>query len=482
MKGIKRFASVLCVLALMGSLLSVTAWADDQNVSLQINGENLILTDARPEFKAGRTFIPARIAFEALGAAVDWEQSTKSVIAVKDDITVVMSLGSTTAEVTKNGETKEVQMDVAPYSKGGRTYVPVRFAAEALNCVVGWDGSNHTVIIVDLDALLGDATCENLNGWMAAEAKQEQIDNALTTGSATLKLTVPDDAGVSKTYPLKVDFRSHATQTKQQLELSTDFKDLARLLLEGSDLTTAERNEFLKLCKAAMEARMDLSTGKIYFTVDCPLLLELTEEAIGSGDIWYLTDINALLDEAGMSGDLMTYVQEVQSQVTGDMTFEELLYMILKLSEPDDANYSYDTMKLLVDLYCDILSDQAMVKSGNNYIVESTLEEEGAAFLLKMTYQTKGDRLVGVTVDMRLEDGYNDPVTMTMKVLEDGANASITLNLDAGDGIKIDFALSAKTVKATTEPAVEPPAGAQIVDVMEELNDATPWEDSLLTA
>ena len=73
MKGIKRFASVLYVLALMGSLLSVTAWADDQNVSLQINGENLILTDARPEFKAGRTFIPARIAFEALGAAVDWE-------------------------------------------------------------------------------------------------------------------------------------------------------------------------------------------------------------------------------------------------------------------------------------------------------------------------------------------------------------------------------------------------------------------------
>ncbi len=87
-----------------------------------------------------------------------WDQADKSVTAVKGDTTVVMTLDSTKAEVTKDGQEQELTMDVAPYSKGGRTYVPVRFAAEAFSCAVGWDGDEHTVMIVDVETLLGDAT------------------------------------------------------------------------------------------------------------------------------------------------------------------------------------------------------------------------------------------------------------------------------------------------------------------------------------
>ncbi len=86
-------------------------------------------------------------------------------------------------------------MDVAPYSKGGRTYVPVRFAAEAFSCAVGWDGDEHTVMIVDVETLLGDATFDNLDGWVRADLEREVPNPAKTTGQMALEMTLPDGRG-----------------------------------------------------------------------------------------------------------------------------------------------------------------------------------------------------------------------------------------------------------------------------------------------
>ncbi len=470
MKRWRKILGTVCALAMMVSILSVNAWgATEQGIALQVNGEYVTLANARPEFKNGRTFIPARAAFEALGAKVEWDQAARSVIAVKDGVTVAMAVGSTTVRVMEEGKLLEKTMDAAPYLKAGCTYVPVRFAAEFLHCIVGWDGDERTVIIIDPAALLAGGTFENLNSWMAAETKAEQPGNTVTTGAASLKLTAPNDIGVLQTYPLHVNFRSHATETKQQLELTTDFKDFAKLMLEGGNLSAAERNDLLKLCKAAVETRMDLSTGKVYFTVDCPLLLEVTEKAVGDGNVWYLVDADALLEEAGMAGGLAAYLEEVQSRIPENLTFEELLYLMLAAAEPNDACCSYDEMRYLTDVYCAILSDQAMVRHGDDYVVEYTLQEADASLSLKMTYQTKGGCLTGVTMDMKMEDGYGEQVVLSVKALETGGNTSLALYWEAGDGMKLDFTLAAKAIESSVEPAVEPPAGAQIVDVMEVL-------------
>lgn len=46
---------------------------------------------------------------------------------------------------TSNGEQKT--MDVAPYTKGGRTYLPVRYVGEALGAEVGWEDSTSSVTL-----------------------------------------------------------------------------------------------------------------------------------------------------------------------------------------------------------------------------------------------------------------------------------------------------------------------------------------------
>lgn len=472
MKVYKKIVAALCAAAMMVSVLSVSAWAVPSGITVQVNGQEVPFPDAEPESKNGRTFIPVRAAFEALGAEVTWDQADKSVTAVKGDTTVVMALDSTKAEVTKDGQKQELTMDVAPYSKGGRTYVPVRFAAEAFSCAVGWDGDEHTVMIVDVDALLGDATFENLDGWVRADLEREVPNPAKTTGQMSLKMTVPDAQGKIQAYPLSATFSGISTDTKAELQMEMDFAELFALFAGGSDLSAADKAELKKLSQAAVETRMDLESGKIYFTIDCPLLLTMIGEGLGDGNVWYLMDL-AKLSEAG-GFDYQSYLQGIEEMLGSEYAgFRELMVSVLSDLELTSAAYDYEMLQTSAEILCALLSDQAMVKSGSNYTVNWALKEDSSVLgQIKMTYQTSGDRLVGVKMEMTIDDGM-DGMTLKMNVREDGTNTTMDMDIDLGNDLKLSFALSAKTVQANAQPAVEPPAGAQIVDIMDVLDEAS---------
>lgn len=472
MKVYKKIVAALCAAAMMVSVLSVSAWAVPSGITVQVNGQEVPFTDAEPESKNGRTFIPVRAAFEALGAEVTWDQADKSVTAVKGDTTVVMALDSTKAEVTKDGQKQELTMDVAPYSKGGRTYVPVRFAAEAFSCAVGWDGDEHTVMIVDVDALLGDATFENLDGWVRADLEREVPNPAKTTGQMSLKMTMPDAQGKIQAYPLSATFSGISTDTKAELQMEMDFAELFALFAGGSDLSAADKAELKKLSQAAVETRMDLESGKIYFTIDCPLLLTMIGEGLGDGNVWYLMDL-AKLSEAG-GFDYQSYLQGIEEMLGSEYAgFRELMVSVLSDLELTSAAYDYEMLQTSAEILCALLSDQAMVKSGSNYTVNWALKEDSSVLgQIKMTYQTSGDRLVGVKMEMTIDDGM-DGMTLKMNVREDGTNTTMDMDIDLGNDLKLSFALSAKTVQANAQPAVEPPAGAQIVDIMDVLDEAS---------
>lgn len=472
MKVYKKIVAALCAAAMMVSVLSVSAWAVPSGITVQVNGQEVPFPDAEPESKNGRTFIPVRAAFEALGAEVTWDQADKSVTAVKGDTTVVMALDSTKAEVTKDGQKQELTMDVAPYSKGGRTYVPVRFAAEAFSCAVGWDGDEHTVMIVDVDALLGDATFENLDGWVRADLEREVPNPAKTTGQMSLKMTMPDAQGKIQAYPLSATFSGISTDTKAELQMEMDFAELFALFAGGSDLSAADKAELKKLSQAAVETRMDLESGKIYFTIDCPLLLTMIGEGLGDGNVWYLMDL-AKLSEAG-GFDYQSYLQGIEEMLGSEYAgFRELMVSMLSDLELTSAAYDYEMLQTSAEILCALLSDQAMVKSGSNYTVNWALKEDSSVLgQIKMTYQTSGDRLVGVKMEMTIDDGM-DGMTLKMNVREDGTNTTMDMDIDLGNDLKLSFALSAKTVQANAQPAVEPPAGAQIVDIMDVLDEAS---------
>jgi hypothetical protein len=69
-----------------------------------------------------RTMVPMRVIFEALGADVQWDDKSKTVTAIKDDVIVKTTIGQ--KKIYINGVAKE--MDVAPVIIDGRTLVPIR--------------------------------------------------------------------------------------------------------------------------------------------------------------------------------------------------------------------------------------------------------------------------------------------------------------------------------------------------------------------
>lgn len=93
---------------------------------------------------SGRTMIPISAVVEAIGGTIQWDGTAKKITLNARGNKVEMWLNKT--DITVNGVS--TKMDVAPVSKNGRTFVPVKFAAENLNCIVNWINSTKEVVIV----------------------------------------------------------------------------------------------------------------------------------------------------------------------------------------------------------------------------------------------------------------------------------------------------------------------------------------------
>ena len=113
-----------------------------QGISVKVNGETVNF-EQPPVIIGGRTLVPLRAIFVALGAEVDWEQTTKTAIATKGSEVIRISIGSN--ELNKSGNIKE--LDVPAKLINEKTMVPARAVSEAFGAKVDWDNDTRTVII-----------------------------------------------------------------------------------------------------------------------------------------------------------------------------------------------------------------------------------------------------------------------------------------------------------------------------------------------
>jgi len=81
--------------------------------------------------------------FEALGATVNWDESTQTITASRASTTISMRMGSAVAY--KNGQ--EIPLDQEPVISNNTTFVPLRFIAESFGAKVQWIESNNRVVV-----------------------------------------------------------------------------------------------------------------------------------------------------------------------------------------------------------------------------------------------------------------------------------------------------------------------------------------------
>ena len=187
----KRFLSRVCAAALALTLFAAPAQAAEP-IRVTLDNAPLTFTDAVPLAKDGRTYLPFRAIFEAMGAEVGWDAATRTVSAVRDGRTVELTLGETNVVISEDGETTVLATDAAPFAQNNRTYVPVRFAAQAFDAAVGWDAATRTVQITDTAKLLAgyDGTFTLLQKMLdtaalAFPAEPQRVSGTFTSSAVT---------------------------------------------------------------------------------------------------------------------------------------------------------------------------------------------------------------------------------------------------------------------------------------------------------
>ncbi|MDO5716967.1 MAG: copper amine oxidase N-terminal domain-containing protein [Tissierellia bacterium] len=140
----KKGVSILLAVLMMGlcfTQIVVAEEGQEQDILIFVQGKEM--RDLNYVVEKERILVPLRALSEGFGYEVQWNQEDQSIDIEKGEDAIHMELSK--VEFIANG--KEKLMDIPPFVKDERTYVPLRFVAEAFGMEVTWDGENKTVII-----------------------------------------------------------------------------------------------------------------------------------------------------------------------------------------------------------------------------------------------------------------------------------------------------------------------------------------------
>ncbi|GBG09741.1 copper amine oxidase [Paenibacillus agaridevorans] len=107
-----------------------------------VNGKALTL-EAAPLIQQGSTYVPLRFVTEAMGAEVLYDDKTRRVTVLRGSQMLEMTIGK--KDYTLNGV--RYTSDVAPFTKNGRTLIPIRLFSEKLGFKVKYEDKLRQITI-----------------------------------------------------------------------------------------------------------------------------------------------------------------------------------------------------------------------------------------------------------------------------------------------------------------------------------------------
>lgn len=152
----KKLISVLCATVLTSS---VTAGALAANIEqgepdVIVNNSRILFRDQPAKILDGRTLVPARDVFSAMGHKVSWDGENRVVTVVSDtgvrDVTITIDsdkMKVRTFKTIMEADVKEVTLDVPAQIINDRTMIPLRAVSEAFDCSVDWNEDTYVVNI-----------------------------------------------------------------------------------------------------------------------------------------------------------------------------------------------------------------------------------------------------------------------------------------------------------------------------------------------
>lgn len=138
---------LFCMAVTASMIIPMAVNAEGRNIGVVVNGSQVDFSNygnVLPVIEDDYTLIPIRAEVESLGAEVQWDEDSQNVT-ISGEKKVILKIGSSEAEV----DGTVVNLDVPAKIIDDRTFVPIRFIAEAFNKNVEWNEESSIVEISD---------------------------------------------------------------------------------------------------------------------------------------------------------------------------------------------------------------------------------------------------------------------------------------------------------------------------------------------
>lgn len=120
-----------------------TPWNKVDPLRVSVDGYKLDCGGIDPIVENGRTLVPMRAIFEALGVEVCYNEAENAVYTIGNNKLIKIVIGSNIAEI--NGE--PVELDAVARTINDRTVIPLRFIAEELDANVDYNEQQGVIFI-----------------------------------------------------------------------------------------------------------------------------------------------------------------------------------------------------------------------------------------------------------------------------------------------------------------------------------------------
>ncbi len=334
----RLFSIIICLILCITILIPSSAAAKSPDVYL--DGKTLLM-DTVPVIEDGRTLVPLRAIFEALGTEVSWDSATQTVTAINGKTKIQLTIGQKTAYVNDS----PVTLDAPAKIIDDRTLVPLRFVSEAMGSQVEWNAARYAVYIttagVDTSpappiakqqpaklTLHGDTRIDNYY-WLQDENDQEvkkylDAENEYTQAIMQESQALQDEIHAELLQHIQETYVSYLTQVDDYLyytriEARQNYPVICR---KRGSLEAAE--EILLDLNLMAPNYKYLQLGDIDITIDHSMLAYSLDTTGDENFTLYIKDLNTgkilpdmIKDTSGLmhwSGDCQTIIYTLLDQ------------------------------------------------------------------------------------------------------------------------------------------------------------------------
>lgn len=317
-----------------------------------------------------------RSLLETIGASIRWVESERSVIAKKDNVSIVIGVDKKQAHLNGN----DIELEVPAQIINDSTYIPLRFVSESFNLPVSWDGNTRTINIGK--ALSAKEVSREVSKAVLYIECYDKSNNLIATGSG---VAITDTGKIATNYHvIEGAYRARAffiSGLSYDIGYVTNYdktKDIAILEIPG-----------VYFPKATLGDSDKIENGDVIYTIGSPKGLENTiDEGIISSkkrvfDGQPFIQFSASISSGSSGGALINQRGEVVGITTLSVRDAQNLNFAIPINEV--KNY---------------ISQNLLYKLSDMFVDSNRLEFDNAVY--------EGDIVDGVphgTGTMKFDDG-----------------------------------------------------------------------------